>query len=127
MPEGVSALTSQLSPAGRWALPGRSVGAAIRAAGRRPAGRRSAPALVVALAMIAASAIHTPAFAQEGPGGLVNPQRDCQTILACNFRRGGSYRGCISAYSCRTCRLVPARCSVGDRRRNCRKMTCSWG
>lgn len=67
------------------------------------------------------------ALAQEGPGGLVNPQRDCQTILQCNFRRGGVYRGCISAYSCRRCRFVPARCSVGRQSRNCRQVRCTWG
>lgn len=68
-----------------------------------------------------------PASAQEGPGGLINPQRDCQTILTCNFRRNGSYRGCLSSYSCRACRFVPARCSVGSRRRTCHQVRCGWG
>lgn len=122
MSHGVSALKSKLVQAVRGFGSPRFVVAAIRVAGRR-----SRPVFVATLAIMAAVVHDTPTFAQAGPGGLVNPQRDCQTVLACNFRRGGSYRGCISAYSCRTCRLVPARCSVGDRRRNCRKMTCSWG
>jgi hypothetical protein len=53
-----------------------------------------------------------PLRAQEGPGGAINPQRDCQTILTCNFRKGGSWRGCVSSYSCRKCRFVPAPCSI---------------
>lgn len=68
-----------------------------------------------------------PAFAQQGPGGLISPQRDCQTILRCNFTRTGSYRGCISAYTCRVCRLVRNRCSIGNVSANCRQMRCDWG
>jgi len=70
-----------------------------------------------------------PAFAQQGSGGLVNLERDCQSIRSCNFRRGGSYRGCISSYSCRTCRLVAARCTIGGagNARACREMRCTWG
>lgn len=67
------------------------------------------------------------ASAQEGPGGLINPQRDCQTIVNCQFSKGGSYRGCISSYSCRVCRLVSARCRPGFTGRVCREMRCSWG
>ena len=32
------------------------------------------------------------AFAQQGQP-VVNPQRDCQTLLTCNYKKGGSYRG----------------------------------
>lgn len=64
------------------------------------------------------------ASAQEGPGGLLNPQRDCQTIRTCNFRKGGSYRGCLSSYSCRVCRFVKVACGAG---RTCEKMRCGWG
>lgn len=67
------------------------------------------------------------ALAQSGPGGLVNPQRDCQTVLQCRFERGGVYRGCISAYSCRRCRFVRARCSSDARRPTCRRLRCTWG
>lgn len=68
-----------------------------------------------------------PVSAQEGPSGSINPGRDCQTIRTCNFSRGGSFRGCISSYSCRTCELVPQRCSIGAVSRNCRQMRCTWG
>jgi hypothetical protein len=68
-----------------------------------------------------------PARAQEGPGGGINPQRDCQTLLTCNFRKGGSWRGCVSSYSCRRCRFVPAPCSIGgSKRRFCQQLQCGW-
>jgi len=85
--------------------------------------RLLAAGVVGLISAFAAVGVH----AQEGPGGLINPQRDCQTVVTCNFRRGGSYRGCLSSYTCRTCRFVPSRCSVGDRRRTCRQLRCSWG
>lgn len=69
----------------------------------------------------------TTAAAQEGPGGAINPGRDCQTVVQCRFTKGGSYRGCISAYSCRVCKLVSARCTVGQVGRKCREFRCSWG
>lgn len=68
------------------------------------------------------------ALAQEGPGGLINPGRDCQTIMTCRFAPGGSYRGCLSSYSCRVCRFVRARCSAGSNRgRSCHRVRCTWG
>jgi hypothetical protein len=78
-----------------------------------------------ALMMAAAFAV-APDFAraQEGPGGLINPQRDCQTVRTCNFRRGGSYRGCLSSYSCRVCRFVQVSCGGA---RTCQKLRCGWG
>lgn len=82
--------------------------------------------LAGAAAMLVTAGI-TPASAQMGPSGLVNPNRDCQTILRCNFTRNGSYRGCISAYSCRVCRLVREQCAIGNISANCRRMRCSWG
>lgn len=68
------------------------------------------------------------AHAQSGPP-ISSSQRDCQTVLQCNFKRNGGYRGCISAYSCRRCRLVRARnCTAGTQgRRTCRRLVCSWG
>jgi hypothetical protein len=66
------------------------------------------------------------ARAQEGPGGLINPQRDCQTVRTCNFKEGGSYRGCLSSYSCRVCRFVNVSCK-GMGRGTCRKLRCGWG
>ena len=69
-----------------------------------------------------------PARAQEGPGGTIKPQRDCQTLLTCNFKKGGSYRGCLSSYSCRSCDFVIAKCSIaGSKGKVCRQLRCGWG
>ncbi len=67
-----------------------------------------------------------PALAQQSTPG-VSPQRDCQTIRTCKFERGGPFRGCLSSYTCRTCRLVKASCEIGGRRENCQEMRCTWG
>jgi hypothetical protein len=83
-------------------------------------------AVIAAMCLVALS-LPSSAFAQAGPNGLINPTRDCQTIRRCNFSRTGSFRGCISAYSCRTCQLVPMRCSIGNISSNCRRMRCDWG
>jgi hypothetical protein len=64
---------------------------------------------------------------QVGPGGAINPGRDCQTIRRCQFTRGGSFRGCISAYACRTCVPVASGCTISGRERVCREFQCSWG
>lgn len=83
---------------------------------------------MIAVLALAATATAVPRVeAQEGPGGAINPGRDCQTVVQCRFTKGGSYRGCISAYSCRVCKLVSARCSVGQGGRTCRAFRCSWG
>ena len=76
--------------------------------------------------LVAAAVATAPDFvsAQEGPGGLLNPQRDCQTITTCNFRKGGSYRGCLSSYSCKVCKFVRVSCGTG---RVCERMRCGWG
>ena len=81
---------------------------------------------LVAMTLAAAMAMAPDLRAQEGPGGLINPQRDCQTIRTCNFRKGGSYRGCLSSYSCRVCRFVRVPCK-GVRGRTCQRMRCGWG
>ena len=83
---------------------------------------------LAASVLLAASAVA--AMAQQGPGGLINPQRDCQTLTTCNFAKGGSFRGCLSSYSCRVCKLVAARCSIpgpGPKQKICREMRCTWG
>lgn len=70
------------------------------------------------------------AFARNGSGGFVDPGRDCQTIRTCNWTRGGSWRGCVSSYSCRACRFVPDTCAIGGSRPSqklCGRMRCSWG
>lgn len=78
-------------------------------------------AIILAVAL---AALPTLASAQEGPGGLLNAQRDCQTLTTCNFRRGGSYRGCLSSYSCKVCKFVRVSCGAG---RVCERMRCGWG
>lgn len=84
--------------------------------------------LAVLLALAGAGiATSTAGFAQEGPGGAINPGRDCQTITTCQFRRGGSYRGCLSSYSCRVCRFVASTCAIGGARKRCHKSVCTWG
>jgi hypothetical protein len=85
---------------------------------------RAIRGFLLALAIAAAAG---GAAAQEGPGGLINPQRDCQTITTCRFTSGGSYRGCISTYSCRVCKFVASGCQIGGRGRVCRTLRCSWG
>lgn len=60
------------------------------------------------------------------PAGL-NPERDCQVVRACNFGRGGAYRGCLSSYTCRVCRFVRSPCYVDGARRVCSRMRCTWG
>lgn len=75
---------------------------------------------------VAIAAVPNIARAQEGPGGLINPGRDCQTIRTCNFSRSGSYRGCVSSYSCRVCRFVRSSCK-GLRGGPCQKLVCGWG
>lgn len=87
--------------------------------------RRLAFIAILLICAFAGASVSGRAVAQEGPGGLINPQRDCQTIRTCNFRRGGSYRGCLSSYSCRVCRFVRVTCKGG--RGVCEKLRCSWG
>ena len=93
--------------------------------------------LILATAMSGAFAVprtaiedQTPAAfvlqVQTGPNGIGDPQR-CMTIRKCQFQRGGSFRGCISTYSCRVCRFVEARCEISGRTQNCREMRCTWG
>ena len=78
-------------------------------------------------ALSMALAAGAPARAQSASPGLASPQRDCQTIRTCRFERGGSFRGCLSSYTCRVCRLVKASCQIGGRRENCQEMRCTWG
>jgi len=77
---------------------------------------------VLALLLIAGA---PPASAQIVP--TPNPGRDCQTVRTCNFARGAAVRGCLSSYTCRICRTVRSRCSVGNRRQVCERIVCSWG
>jgi hypothetical protein len=63
---------------------------------------------------------------QAAPG-LNNPQRNCQTLRNCQFSKGGSFRGCVSSYSCRVCRYVVSKCSVGATTGKCERQVCEWG
>jgi len=76
--------------------------------------------------MMLAVSFDAPASAQPG-NNLGDGRRDCQTVRTCRFQRGGSYRGCLSSYTCRVCRLVSARCEIGGRAQNCQEMRCTWG
>jgi hypothetical protein len=81
-------------------------------------------AVVIAALALGASGLPDRASAQTLSA---NPQRDCQTVRICNFARNAAVRGCLSSYTCRTCRLVSKRCAIGDVRRVCQKMECTWG
>ncbi len=81
----------------------------------------------VLMGMLTLAAMSVPLSAQSGSGSVIGPQRDCQTIRTCRFARGGSYRGCLSSYTCRVCRLVRARCEIGGVKSNCQEMRCTWG
>ncbi len=64
------------------------------------------------------------ALAQQ-PGQ--SPQgRDCQTVRTCNFARTGTFRGCLSSYSCRSCRVVAVKCRLPNTSA-CQELRCSWG
>jgi hypothetical protein len=81
---------------------------------------------ICAFSVVSASVL--PARAQQGPNGAINPQRDCQTVLTCNYSKSGGYRGCLSSYSCRSCGFVTAKCSIaGVGRGTCRDLRCGWG
>jgi len=80
------------------------------------------PVWVLACALLCS----LPGAAAAQPAGL-NPGRDCQTIRTCNFGRRGSYRGCLSTYSCRVCRFVRSGCYIDGGRRVCQHVLCTWG
>ena len=85
---------------------------------------RIARAWTLALAVGAVAGFAPDAMTQPLPG---MSDRDCQVIRACNFGRRGTYRGCLSSYSCRTCRFVPAPCYIGGVRGVCQRLRCNWG
>jgi hypothetical protein len=79
-------------------------------------------ALVAAFAMLLSAS--DASMAQ--PAG-VDPGKDCHFIRKCNYQRGGVYRGCISAYSCRQCQFVASNCTIDGQRKVCRQLRCGWG
>jgi hypothetical protein len=84
--------------------------------------------LKLALTPFVLVALTTLAQAQAVAPGI-DAGRDCQTIRRCNFTKTGTFRGCISAYSCRTCKIDRANCTfnAGAGRKVCNSLTCSWG
>ena len=56
----------------------------------------------------------------------LNLERDCKVLRTCNFTRNGQPRGCLSSYTCRTCKMVPVKCNIGGRTK-CQEFICSWG
>ncbi len=78
-------------------------------------------------AILILSATGTLPVAAQSLPGEPNQGRDCQTIRTCNFARGASVRGCLSSYTCRTCRFVTANCSIGNAQGPCQRVKCSWG
>lgn len=84
--------------------------------------------VAAAVATMSSAALAQQGSSPQGVGGLINPQRDCQSLVTCQFAKGGGYRGCLSSYSCRTCAFVTAKCKIaGSRGQVCREMRCSWG
>jgi len=82
------------------------------------------PALLAAAALVSFSGL---AAAQSPLPGVGSPQRECQTVRTCRFERGGSYRGCLSSYTCRVCRTVKSRCDISGQAQNCQRLVCTWG
>jgi hypothetical protein len=94
----------------------------ILQAKRLTAGMAFAAALVVGFATVQAQST-APTFGQ-GPG---TQGRDCQTVRTCNFARNAEVRGCLSSYTCRTCKFVPSNCRIGATQGACQKLSCTWG
>ena len=69
----------------------------------------------------------SPSLAQQADPTNLNGGRTCYTVRTCNFTRTGDVRGCLSSYSCRACRLVPAKCAIGAAAGKCQRLTCDWG
>jgi hypothetical protein len=88
----------------------------------------SEPSLPAALDMSFSASDRAPADrAQCGTSGWIDPNRRCQTVRECRFTGGGNFRGCLSAYSCRTCEFVPAHCAISGREHTCQRLRCHWG
>ena len=82
-------------------------------------------AVMASLGVAAAMTLSLSAQAQAQQAG-VNTSRDCQTLRTCNFTRNGKPRGCLSSYTCRTCKMVAVKCNIGGRT-VCSEMVCRWG
>jgi hypothetical protein len=87
-------------------------------------GRLSWAAIGAATMSLGVLLAWAPASAIAQPAGISG--RDCQTVRTCNFSRTGAVRGCLSSYTCRVCRPVRERCTVGNAR-ICERLVCRWG
>lgn len=94
-------------------------------AGSAKTSLRAARRLALAMVGVATALLMTGPADAQSPG--LQMGRECQSIRTCRFTMGGSYRGCISAYVCRTCRPVRARCAIGAQSGNCHRLVCTWG
>jgi hypothetical protein len=82
--------------------------------------------IAIAAALAALALVPVTAVAQQAGAG--NQGRDCQTVRTCNFSRTGAVRGCLSSYSCRTCRPVSVKCQIpGVPGGKCKELRCDWG
>ena len=98
---------------------------------------RQAYVLALLASLLAAPGLAAPAGFGAGTGtpvGVIvpvqapfNAQKDCQTVRTCDFRRSSSVRGCLSSFTCRSCRMVAIPCSSRDGYRVCQEMRCGWG
>jgi hypothetical protein len=96
-----------------------AVGTHGTSSGRRWQGWRVAPlACVLWSAGLAAQA--------QVITGAPPSDKDCQVIRTCDFRRGAEVRGCLSSYSCRSCRFVPVCRTIAGQRRCEYISKCSW-
>jgi hypothetical protein len=86
--------------------------------------RLLAPLVLLALIVLAWDGFASASQAQQAAG--IDPGRDCQTVRTCTFSRAGRLRGCLSSYTCRTCRLTTQRCTLAGRSR-CQQVVCTWG
>ena len=91
----------------------------------------SASSLPKLAGFVAAASVMVTVLAVGAPqrveAQVFDPQRNCQTVRSCRFERGGSFRGCVSSFSCRTCSFEAAKCTIGGSTGPCRKQVCRWG
>lgn len=86
---------------------------------------------VIALLFSAGVVSADEAIGSAAPAGFVlaqqGPDRNCQTFRTCRYTKGGVYRGCLSSYSCQTCRFVKSDCMINGARGQCQRLVCTYG
>ena len=80
-------------------------------------------ALAFGLVLTGGTGVSSSAMAQNAAPRY---ERDCKVLRTCNFTRNGEPRGCLSSYTCRTCKMVPVKCNIGGNTK-CQEFVCSWG